>query len=91
MQVSYGHPEVARVEELKLNYTCFPKLLAEFLIKDKKSIVVTGTHGKTTTSALIAQSLLSLTTNTSYFIGGVVGNLEKSLLTQDGEFAVLEG
>ena len=51
--VSYGHPEVDEVEKLGLNYTCFPKLLAEFLIREKLSIVVTGTHGKTTTSSFL--------------------------------------
>ncbi len=89
--ISYGHPEVSEVERLELSYTCFPKLLAELVIAGRTSIVVTGTHGKTTTSALIAQSLRELHPASSYFIGGVVKSLPLSLEAEKGQFSVVEG
>ncbi len=89
--ISYGHPEVDRVEELGLPYTCFPKLLAELVIAGRTSIVVTGTHGKTTTSALVAQALKLLSPASAYFIGGVVKTLPLSLEADNGKFCVVEG
>lgn len=89
--ISYGNPEVDVVEELKLPYTCFPKLLQEVAIAGKHSIVVTGTHGKSTTTAMIASVLLSLRKEPSYFVGGVAKGLPQSLAVGKGGFSVVEG
>ncbi|MCO6430260.1 MAG: hypothetical protein J5J00_05315 [Deltaproteobacteria bacterium] len=89
--ISYGHVEVGVVEELNLPYTFFPKILDETVIGGRKSIVVTGTHGKSTTSAMIAALLYRLNYDPSYFIGGIAEDLPKSLHAGKGDFAVLEG
>ena len=89
--ISYPHPEVLKVEEKKIPYTFFSKLLYEYLIADTKAITVCGTHGKTTTTSLIAQVLENLNLNPSYFIGGVVPNLPLSLKKGTGGFSVVEG
>lgn len=78
--ISYGNPEVLEIEKQKIPYTCFPKILSELIIQDRKSIVVSGTHGKTTTSSLIAQALINMKEQPSYFIGGVVESLPRSLM-----------
>lgn len=88
---SADHPEVQEVESLKLSYSLFPKTLYEHIIKEKHSIVVTGTHGKTTTSAVIAQTLINLQASPSYFIGGVVPELSTSLNKGNGKISVVEG
>lgn len=89
--ISYGNPEVDVVENLKLPYTCFPKLLQEVAIAGKHSIVVTGTHGKSTTTAMVASVLLTLKKEPSYFVGGVAKGLPQSLAVGTGGFSVVEG
>lgn len=89
--ISYGNPEVEAVEERNLAYTCFPKILAETVIADKHSIVASGTHGKSTTSAMIAYMLSKINLDPSFFIGGVTQDLELSLHSGKGKFSVVEG
>ena len=89
--VSYGNPEVLAVEERKLSYTLFPKLLFESIIFGKHSIVVTGTHGKSTTSAMLAVTLEKLKRSPSYFVGAVAHDLASSLHGGEGNESVVEG
>jgi UDP-N-acetylmuramate: L-alanyl-gamma-D-glutamyl-meso-diaminopimelate ligase len=89
--MSYGNPEVAVVEERDLRYTCFPKILHETIISGKRSIVVTGTHGKSTTTALVASTLLKLGGDPSYFVGGIAQDLPMSLARGKGGYSVVEG
>jgi UDP-N-acetylmuramate: L-alanyl-gamma-D-glutamyl-meso-diaminopimelate ligase len=89
--VSYENPEVQAVEQRKLPYTCFPKVLQETIIAGKHSIVVTGTHGKSTTTALLASTLLKLGGDPSYFVGGIAQDLPMSLARGKGQWSVVEG
>jgi UDP-N-acetylmuramate: L-alanyl-gamma-D-glutamyl-meso-diaminopimelate ligase len=89
--ISYGNPEVDVVEKLGLPYTCFPKLLQETAIAGKHSVVVTGTHGKSTTTALIATILVESGKQPSYFVGGIAQGLPNSLEVGKGGFSVVEG
>ena len=89
--ISYGNPEVDVVEQRGLPYTCFPKILQETIIAGKQSIVVTGTHGKSTTTAMIASTLLKLGGDPSYFVGGVAQDLPLSLARGSGKQSVVEG
>jgi UDP-N-acetylmuramate: L-alanyl-gamma-D-glutamyl-meso-diaminopimelate ligase len=89
--ISYGNPEVDVIERHNLPYTCFPKILQEVAIAGKHSIVVTGTHGKSTTTALIASLLLQHETSPSYFVGGIAQGLPQSLAVGSGGFSVVEG
>ena len=89
--VSYENVEVAVVEERNLPYTCFPRMLHETIIEGKRSIVVTGTHGKSTTTAFIASTLLKLGGEPSYFVGGIAQDLPMSLARGNGAYSVVEG
>lgn len=89
--IPYDFDETRAVEERRLPYTFFPKLLNEVLIRDKHSVVVCGTHGKSTTSALIADLFVRLDQKPSYFIGGAVPSLPRSLWIDSGEHCVIEG
>lgn len=89
--ISYGHPEVDVIEELNLPYSFFPKLLHELVIAGRHSIVVTGTHGKTTTAAWCAHLLREGSCRPSYFIGGREVGHSRSLVVDDGSVSVVEG
>lgn len=87
----YENPEVQAVEQRKLPYTIFPQLLGEALIGERHSIVVCGTHGKSTTTGMIASVLYKMQLDPSYFIGGVAEDLPGSLHIGSGAFSVVEG
>ncbi|MCB0332031.1 MAG: hypothetical protein KDD55_00960 [Bdellovibrionales bacterium] len=89
--VPYENVEVQEVERRALDYTFFPKLLAESLIGESISLVIAGTHGKSTTTALTAHLLRSLSYAPSYFIGGQVRGFERSLHKGSGGVSVVEG
>lgn len=72
-------------------YTTFAQALYEVVIEGKKSLVVSGTHGKTTTTALTAWCLEQGGHAPSYFIGGSVLGLDSSLHVGSGNFSVVEG
>ena len=89
--VSYENPEVQETERLGVAYTLFPKLLFETVINERHSIVVSGTHGKTTTAAMGAFLLQQAGRNPGYFIGGVARDLKSSLHRGTGDVSIVEG
>jgi UDP-N-acetylmuramate: L-alanyl-gamma-D-glutamyl-meso-diaminopimelate ligase len=89
--ISRGNPEAELVLERKLHYCSLPELLKEFFIRGKRSLVVTGTHGKTTTASLLAWTLEHSGLNPSYLIGGIPENLGQGARFTDSEWIVIEG
>lgn len=85
------NPEAQAVLERKLNYTSFPKALGELFLADKHSIVVSGTHGKTTTTSLIAWLLSNADMDPGMLVGGVPGNFDEGFRLGRGEHFVVEG
>jgi UDP-N-acetylmuramate: L-alanyl-gamma-D-glutamyl-meso-diaminopimelate ligase len=74
----------------KLKVISLPELIAQ-IFSDKRRIVVAGTHGKTTTTSLIAWILESAGLNPSYLIGGIILNTDKGFKLGKGDFLVIEG
>lgn len=89
--IRYENPEVLEVEKRSLPYTLFPKLLSEIVIGNAHSIVVSGTHGKSSTTAFIASILKDLGKDPGYFIGGAVRGFKTALKIGGGDFSVVEG
>jgi len=89
--MSRGNPEVEAVLEQKINYTSMPAALKEFFIRGKQSIVVTGTHGKTTTSSLITWLLEHAGKKPNFLIGGIPQNFNQGFKLDDGDMFVIEG
>jgi UDP-N-acetylmuramate: L-alanyl-gamma-D-glutamyl-meso-diaminopimelate ligase len=88
---SRGNPEVEEVLRRKLHYVSMPELLREQILRGKRNLVVTGTHGKTTTSSLLAWILESAGCSPNFVIGGIPENLgQGARFTGDG-ITVLEG
>src|SRR5258708_23347499 len=89
--ISRGNPEAEFVLEKKLRYCSLPELLKEFFIRGKRSVVVTGTHGKTTTTALLTWVFEHNGLNPSYLIGGIPNNFSQGARFADGEWFIIEG
>jgi UDP-N-acetylmuramate: L-alanyl-gamma-D-glutamyl-meso-diaminopimelate ligase len=68
---SKDHVEVVEAQARSIALTSFPALIGERFLADRHSIVVAGTHGKTTTTSLIAHILFEAGRDPSYFVGGV--------------------
>jgi UDP-N-acetylmuramate: L-alanyl-gamma-D-glutamyl-meso-diaminopimelate ligase len=89
--MSRGNPEVEYVLDEGLRYLSLPEALKEFFIRGKYSCVVAGTHGKTTTSGLLAWTLETAGLDPSFFIGGVPENFGQGFKLGGGRHFVLEG
>jgi len=83
--LSRGNPEVEAVLERKLPYISMAELLKEYFIRGKTSLVVTGTHGKTTTSSLLAWVFEAAGKKPGFMIGGIVENFASSCHDGKGE------
>src|SRR5881394_1116955 len=89
--ISRGNPEAEVVLEKKLRYCSLPELLKEFFIRGKRSLVVSGTHGKTTTASLLTWVFEHNGLNPSYLIGGIPINLGQGARFTDSEWFIIEG
>lgn len=89
--LSRGNPEIEYVLNFKLRYTSFPECLKNFFLRDKTSIVVTGTHGKTTTTAMISWVLHAAGWRPDFLIGGIAENFQSSYGLEGGPHFVVEG
>jgi len=89
--LSRGNPEVEAVLDRKLRYCSLPELLKEFFIRGKRSLVVSGTHGKTTTTSLLTWVFECAGLNPSYLIGGIPTNLGAGARFTDSEWFIIEG
>ena len=85
------NPEAQAVFDRKLAYTSFPKALGDFFLEHKHSIVVSGTHGKTTTASLIAWILTYAGLDPGMLVGGVPQNFGEGFRLGDGNHFVIEG
>src|SRR5438874_4254904 len=86
-----GNPEVEAVLNRKLYYASLPEILKQFFLRGRHNLVVTGTHGKTTTTALLAWIMTSAKMNPGYVIGGIPKNLGQGAALHDSKHFVIEG
>jgi UDP-N-acetylmuramate: L-alanyl-gamma-D-glutamyl-meso-diaminopimelate ligase len=89
--IKRGNPEVEAVLNRKLYYLSLPETLKEFFLRGLHNLVVTGTHGKTTTTSLLAWILQCGGLAPSYMIGGIPKNLGQGALFRDSKYFVIEG
>jgi UDP-N-acetylmuramate: L-alanyl-gamma-D-glutamyl-meso-diaminopimelate ligase len=88
--ISRGNPEVEEVLVRKLRYTSAAATIKEEFIWGHHSMAVAGTHGKTTTTSLLAWALESAGFNPSFLIGGVAENFGTSYRLTDSKYFVIE-
>ncbi len=86
-----GNPEVEAVLNRKLYYLSLPDTLREFFLRGRHNLVVTGTHGKTTTTSLLAWILERAGFEPGYLIGGIPKNMGQGACLRDSKYFVIEG
>jgi UDP-N-acetylmuramate: L-alanyl-gamma-D-glutamyl-meso-diaminopimelate ligase len=92
--ISRGNPELETVLERKLRYCSLPEAVRDHFLWDARSIVIAGTHGKTTTTALTAWLLTSGALDPSLLVGGIAlnfGTNGSSYRLGQGRDFVIEG
>jgi UDP-N-acetylmuramate: L-alanyl-gamma-D-glutamyl-meso-diaminopimelate ligase len=89
--ITRENPEAVELAGLGIPYISMPQALRHYAMKDKKSIVITGTHGKTTTSSLASWVLEKAGMAPGFMIGGIPKNFHQNFKLGDGPFFVIEG
>lgn len=85
------NPEAVFARENNLPQLSLPEAIDQFVARDKKKLLISGTHGKTTTTGLVASIFEQAEKDPSYFIGGIMQGKEKSYRKGDGEYFIMEG
>ena len=86
-----GNPEVEAVLNRKLFYLSLPEVLKNHFLRGKHNLVVTGTHGKTTTTALLAWIMEKGGRKPGFLIGGIPKNFGQGARLNDSKYFVIEG
>jgi UDP-N-acetylmuramate: L-alanyl-gamma-D-glutamyl-meso-diaminopimelate ligase len=89
--IARGNPELEEVLDRKIPYRSLPEILEEVFLPGRHSIVVSGTHGKTTTTAMLAWIFHSAGRRPNFLVGGVAENFGKSYGLGGGAEFILEG
>jgi UDP-N-acetylmuramate: L-alanyl-gamma-D-glutamyl-meso-diaminopimelate ligase len=85
------HPEAAFARENHLVQLNFPEALAHFFIRDRRSLVVTGTHGKTTTTGILTHVFRASGHDAGFLVGGVMVNSGSSYAVGSSNHFISEG
>ena len=89
--ISKHFPSAQALLHSQIPYISLPEALNQFVLKDKKSIMVCGTHGKTTISCLSAHVLKECGLDPGFMVGGVAENFKTGFHLSNGPWFVLEG
>ena len=89
--ISRGNPEAERTLNERMNFMALPELLKYMFIKDKNSIVVSGTHGKTSTTSIISKIFTDAGKDPSYLIGGIPVGSDTGFKNGNGDYFIIEG
>ena len=89
--IARGNPELEEVLDRRIPYRSMPEILEEVFLPGRHSIVVSGTHGKTTTTAMLAWMFYTASRRPNFLVGGVAENFGKSYGLGGGEEFILEG
>ncbi len=89
--ISRGNVEVEEMLDRKLPHRSLPEILEEEFLPGQHSIVVSGTHGKTTTTAMLAWIFHVAGKHPNFLVGGVAENFGKSYGLEGGAEFILEG
>jgi UDP-N-acetylmuramate: L-alanyl-gamma-D-glutamyl-meso-diaminopimelate ligase len=89
--ISRGNPELEHLLNERIPFCSLPQILHDEFLVGKQVLVVAGTHGKTTTTSMLAWMFESAGLQPSFLIGGIAENFQSSFQLREGEHFILEG
>ena len=89
--ISRGNVELEQVLDQRIPFCSLPQLLHEEFLRGKEVLVVAGTHGKTTTTSMLAWIFHTAGMQPSFLIGGIAENFGSSFHLGQGKHFILEG
>ncbi len=89
--ISANNEEAQEMQRLEIPHTSLPKAMGEFIIENRQCVCVSGTHGKTTTTSLMAWVLDQAGLKPGFMIGGIPKNFAQSFRNAEGDFFAIEG
>ncbi|MBW2563365.1 MAG: UDP-N-acetylmuramate:L-alanyl-gamma-D-glutamyl-meso-diaminopimelate ligase [Deltaproteobacteria bacterium] len=89
--VSKDNIEVIETDKMGLYFCSMPQALNRFIAAEKKPIIITGTHGKTTTSSILAWILYKARLDPTFMIGGLLKNFDSNYRLGNGLHIIIEG
>lgn len=89
--ISANNEEAQELKALNIPFTSLPKAMGEFIIENRQCICVSGTHGKTTTTSMMAWVAEVCAQKPGFLIGGIPKNFSQSFQNPRGDFFVIEG
>jgi UDP-N-acetylmuramate: L-alanyl-gamma-D-glutamyl-meso-diaminopimelate ligase len=89
--ISRGNPELEYVLDQRMLFRSMPDMLHEYFLRTREPVVVAGTHGKTTTTSMLAWIFQSAGKDPSFLIGGIAENFGSSFALKQGKHFILEG
>jgi UDP-N-acetylmuramate: L-alanyl-gamma-D-glutamyl-meso-diaminopimelate ligase len=89
--ISRGNVELEHVLDQRIPFCSMPQLLHDEFLRGKQVLVVAGTHGKTTTTSMLAWIFHSAGLDPSFLIGGIAENFGSSFHLGDGKHFLIEG
>lgn len=89
--ITQKNEEAIHLADLAIPYLSFPQALSSFFIDSRTSLVISGTHGKTTTCSILASALYHAELDPTFMIGGIVPQFGGNFRIGDGQYFVAEG
>ncbi len=86
-----SYADAVAMRERGFPYLSLPETLRHFFFAGKKPLVVTGTHGKSTTTSMLAWILTHAGRDPGFMLGGIAGNFDSNYRLGDGDVFVIEG
>src|SRR5580692_5223477 len=89
--ISRGNPELEQLLDQRIPFCSLPQLLHDEFLRGREVLVVAGTHGKTTTTSMLAWIFHTAGMQPSFLIGGIAENFGSSFHLGQGKHFILEG
>ncbi len=89
--ISRGNPELEYALDQRIPLRSLPQTLAEYFLRDREPVVVAGTHGKTTTTSMLAWMFQVAGREPSFLVGGIAENFASSFALGKARQFILEG
>jgi UDP-N-acetylmuramate: L-alanyl-gamma-D-glutamyl-meso-diaminopimelate ligase len=89
--ISRGNPELEQLLDQRIPFCSLPQMLHEEFLRGREVLVVAGTHGKTTTTSMLAWIFHAAGMRPSFLIGGIAENFGSSFHLGEGEHFIIEG